>query len=187
MKDLIVVTYDNQHSAQEALNELRRLDYRWIAVIQDAVAIARDAKGNLHMQDSYQLTSKASAGWGVVWGMMLGSVVLAPLTGGLSTAAAVGLTAAGAAGGAAVGGLTGASVAHTYKEGFGLPEEFVSEVSTQIRPGGSAIFALLASPDPDPGPEYLARYFRGTGGKIIRTTLTPQQQKRVQQILSGTA
>jgi uncharacterized membrane protein len=187
MKDLIVVTYDNHYSAQEALNELRRLNYRWLAVIADAVAVARDAKGDLHVQDSYELTSKASAGFGVVWGMILGSVVLAPLTGGLSTAAAVGLAAAGAAGGAALGSLAGASVAHAYKADFGLPEEFVSKVSVQIRPGGSAIFALLQSPDPDPGPEYLARYFRDTGGKIIRTTLTPRQRERVQQILNGAA
>jgi uncharacterized membrane protein len=113
--------------------------------------------------------------------------VLAPFTGGLSTAAIAGAIGAGAIGGATLGGLAGAALAHKYKEDFGLPEDFVSEVSTQIRPGGSAIFALLGSYDADPGPEYMAGYFRGTGGTIVRTTLTPQQQERVQQILKGEA
>ena len=49
------------------------------------------------------------------------------------------------------------------------------------------MFVLVESPDPDPGPEYMARYFRGPGGTIIHTTLTPQQQERVQQILKGEA
>jgi uncharacterized membrane protein len=185
MKELIAVAYDDQNSAREVLYQLRWLNYRWVTEIGDAAAVARDQEGNLHVQDSYQLTSKAGAGWGVLAGMILGSIVLAPLTGGLSTAAIAGTAAAGAIGGATLGGVAGAALAHTYKEDFGLPEDFVYELSTQIRPGGSAIFALVDSYDPDPGPEYMASYFRGTGGTIFRTTLTPQQQERVQQILKG--
>lgn len=187
MKELIVVAYDNRHSAREVLDELRLLNYRWVTEIGDAVAIARDQEGNLHVQDSYQPTTRASGVWGVLWGTIFGSLVLAPLTGGLSTAAIAATVAAGALGGATLGGLTSAALAHTYKEDFGLPEDFVSELSTQIKPGGSAIFALLGSYDPDPGPEYVAGYFRGTGGTIIRTTLTSQQQEQVQQILKGEA
>jgi uncharacterized membrane protein len=187
MKELIVVAYDNQHSAREVLYQLRWLNYRWVTEIGDAVAVRRDQEGNLHVQDSYQPTTKAGGGWGALWGMIFGSLVLAPLTAGLSTAAIVGTAVAGAIGGATIGGAAGAALAHNYKEDLGLPEELVSEVSTQIMPGSSAIFALVGSYDADPGPEYMARYFRGTGGTIIRTTLTPQQQERVQQILKGEA
>jgi uncharacterized membrane protein len=67
------------------------------------------------------------------------------------------------------------------KDDFGLSEDFVSQVSSTIRPGYSAIFALV---DAD-NPQQVANFFRGTGGEIIRTSLTPQQQDRVQQVLAG--
>jgi uncharacterized membrane protein len=187
MKELIAVAYDDQNSAREVLYQLRWLNYSWATEIGDAAAVVRDQEGNLHVQDSYQPTTRAGAGWGVLSGMIFGSLVLAPLTVGLSTAAIAGTAAAGAIGGATLGGVAGAALARTYKEDFGLPEDFVSELSTQIKPGGSAIFALIGSYDADPGPEYMASYFRGTGGTIIRTTLTPQQQEAVQQILKGEA
>jgi uncharacterized membrane protein len=59
MKELIVVAYDNEHSAREALYELRWLSYRWVTEIGDAVVVARDQEVNLHVQDSYQPTTRA--------------------------------------------------------------------------------------------------------------------------------
>ena len=169
MKELIVVAYDNQDSAREVLYQLRWLNYCWVTEIGDAVVVVRDQEGNLHVQDSYQPTTRAGGGWGMLWGMLLGSVLLAlgsrGCPSGVSTAAIAGTVAAGAIGGATLGGVAGAALAHTYKEDFGLPEDFVSELSTQVKPGGSAIFALLGSYDADPGPEYMARYFRGTGAR----------------------
>jgi len=181
MDDLIVVAYKNEYSAQETLNGLRDLNGDWLVDIQDAVAVVRDEDGKLNVQDSYQMTSKEGAGWGVVFGTILGGLVLAPFTGGMSAAVAAGTVAAGAVGGAALGGVTGAAMASDDKDNFGLSEDFVSEVSDTIKPGHSAIFALVESHHP----EELADYFRGTGGKIIRTNLTPYQQERVQEILAG--
>ena len=67
------------------------------------------------------------------------------------------------------------------KQADGLSEEFVSEVSETIKHGQSAIFAMVETRDPDA----MAAYFRGTGGNIIRTTLSPYEQERAQQILTG--
>jgi uncharacterized membrane protein len=55
-------------------------------------------------------------------------------------------------------------------------------VSGIIKPGDSAIFMLVETHDP----EFVAEYFRGTGGEIIRTNLTLAELERVQQILTGT-
>src|SRR5262245_24905669 len=109
MEDLIVVTYNNESKAQETINVLRSLNDNWIVNLYDAVAVSRDINGKLNVDDSYQLTSKEGAGWGILWGTLIGGLVFAPFTGGLSTAAAAGTVAAGAAGGAVLGGLTGAS------------------------------------------------------------------------------
>ena len=62
------------------------------------------------------------------------------------------------------------------KQADGLSEEFVSEVSETIKHGQSAIFAMVETRDPDA----MAAYFRGTGGNIIRTTLSPYEQERAQ-------
>ena len=181
MEDLIVVTYDNEYKAQDTINTLRSLNDNWIVDLHDAVAVTRDVNGKLNVQDSYQMTSKEGAGWGILWGTLIGGLVFAPFTGGLSAAVAAGTVAAGAVSGAALGGLTGAATASLDKDDFGLSEDFIYQVSQSIKPGNSAIFALAESRDP----QQVANFFRGTGGTIIRTTLTPQQQDRVQQVLAG--
>jgi uncharacterized membrane protein len=181
MEDLIVVAYDNEYRAQETMNVLRSLDDNWIVDLHDAVAVTRDVNGKLTVEDSYQMTSKEGAGWGILWGTLIGGLIFAPFTGGLSAAAAAGTVAAGAASGAALGGLTGAASATMDKDDFGLSEDFVYQVSETIKPGNSAIFALADRRDP----EQVANFFRGTGGTVIRTSLTAEQQNRVQQVLAG--
>jgi uncharacterized membrane protein len=181
VEDLIVVTYDNEYSAQETMNVLRSLNDNWIVDLHDAIAVERDVNGKLNVLDSYQMTSKEGAGWGVLWGTLIGSLIFAPLTAGMSAAAAAGAVVAGAAGGATLGGLTGAATASFDKDDFGLSEDFVDQVSEQIKPGNSAIFALAETDHPDQA----ANFFRGTGGTVLRTTLSPEQQARVQQVLAG--
>ena len=92
MEDLIVVTYRNQYSAVDNIRTLRKLDDDWVVDIHDAVAVARDSYGKLYIQDSYKATSQSGARWGVLLGMLLGGLALAPFTGGLSTTAAAGAT-----------------------------------------------------------------------------------------------
>jgi uncharacterized membrane protein len=177
----MVVVYENEYSAVDNVQTLRQLNYDWVGEIHDAVAVARDADGKLHIQDSYKTTSGEGAGWGVLLGTILGGLALAPFTGGLSTAAAAGVVATGAVGGATLGGITGAAVAADDKEAYGVSEAFVDQVTTTIKRGQSALFVLAESHDP----ERVARYFRGTGGTIIRTNLTKYEQEYVQQILAG--
>ena len=181
MEELFVVTYPNEYGAVENMNVLRGLDFDWIVYIHDAAAVAKGANGKLRLQDSYKATTAEGAGWGVLLGTILGGIAFAPFTGGLTAAAAAGPVAAGAAGGATLGGLTGAVAASDEKEIYGVSEEFVAQVSATIKPGQSALFALVESYDP----ERVASYFRGTGGTIIRTTLSPYEQAHYQQILNG--
>jgi uncharacterized membrane protein len=127
------------------------------------------------------MTHNEGAGWGVLFGSLLGGLVAAPFTGGLSMAAGAGAVATAPIGGATLGGLIGGEDATATKEDAGLPEDFVTAVAAALQPGGSAVFAVVESHDP----ERLAAHFRGTGGQIIRTTLTPAQQDRIQMILSA--
>lgn len=180
MQDLIVVTYPNEYGALENMRILRELDYDWVVYLHDAVAVARGANGKLYLQDSFKPTTDEGAGWGILLGTILGGLAFAPFTGGLSAAAAAGTVAAGAAGGAALGGLTGAAIASDEKETYGVSEDFVARVSETIKPGQSALFALIENYEPDAA----VAYFTDTGGVIIRTTLSPYEAAYYQQILS---
>lgn len=183
MEEMLVVAYDNEYKAQDTMNVLRSLNDNWIVSLYDAVAVTRGVNGNLTVQDSYQMTGKEGAGWGILWGTLIGGLLFAPFTGGLSAAAAASTVAAGALSGATFGGLTGAAGAILDKEDFGLSEQFVDQVSESIKPGNSAIFALVDNRNP----EQVANFFRGTGGTVLRTSLTPAQQDRVEQVLAGKA
>src|SRR5690349_3254462 len=133
MENLMVVVYENEYSAVENMQTLRGLNYDWVVEIHDAVAVARDADGKLHIQDSYKTTTGEGAGWGVLLGTILGGLALAPFTGGLSAAAATGAVATGAIGGATLGALTGAAVAADDKETSGVSEAFVEQVADTIK------------------------------------------------------
>ncbi len=129
------------------LNELKILDDEWIVQLRDAVAVHRDAKGALKMDQSYQPTGWQGAGWGGALGLIIGATLAIPFTAGASAAVAAGAVAAAAAGGAALGATSGALDASFWKDEYGIPEDFVNDVSTLVTPGSSAIYAIIESSD----------------------------------------
>lgn len=184
MAELIVVGFKNQmYRASEVLNELLSMNDDWAVDLHDAVAVYRDFNGKLRVDQSYQLTTGQGAALGGMWGMLIGATLAIPFTGGASAAAAAGAIAAGAAGGTALGAGFGALDAESWKDEFGIPEDFVQEVSVLIQPGDSAIYAILRVGNPD----IVADHFKGYGGTILRTTLSPEQEARVEKVLSNKA
>jgi uncharacterized membrane protein len=184
MAELIVVGFKNQmYRASEVLNELLTMNDDWVVDLHDAVAVYRDYNGKLRVDQSYQMTTGQGAAWGGLWGLLIGATLAIPFTGGASAAAAAGAIAAGAAGGTALGAGLGAVDAESWKDEFGIPEDFVQQVSVLIQPGDSAIYAILRVGNPD----IVADQFRGYGGTILRTTLNRDQQAKVEKVLSKSA
>jgi uncharacterized membrane protein len=184
MAELIVVGFKNQmYRASEVLNDLLAMNDDWVVDLHDAVAVYRDFNGKLRVDQSYQMTTGQGAAWGGLWGLLIGATLAIPFTGGASAAAAAGAIAAGAAGGTALGAGLGAVDAESWKDEFGIPEDFVQQVSVLIQPGDSAIYAILRVGNPD----IVADQFRGYGGTILRTTLSPDQQAKVEKVLSNRA
>ena len=184
MAELIVVGFKNQmYRASEVLNELLSMNDDWVLDLHDAVAVYRDFNGKLRVDQSYQMTTGQGAAWGGLWGLLIGATLAIPFTGGASAAAAAGAIAAGAAGGTALGAGLGAMDAESWKDEFGIPEDFVDQVSVLVQPGDSAIYAILRVGNPD----IVADQFRGYGGTILRTTLSPDQQAKVEKVLSKSA
>jgi len=180
MAELIVVGFKkDMYRGSEVLNELLSLNDDWVVDLHDAVAVYRDYKGKLRVDQSYQMTTGEGAAWGGFWGLLIGATLAIPFTAGASAAAAAGAVAAGALGGTALGAGLGAVDASSWKDEFGIPDEFVQRVGAMIQPGDSAIYAILRVGDPDKVEEK----FRGYGGTILRTTLSKEQQAKVEQVL----
>jgi uncharacterized membrane protein len=180
MAELIVVGFKkDMYRASEVLNTLQDMNNSFVVDLNDAVAVYRDDNGKLRVDQSYQMTSGEGAAWGGLFGGLIGALIAAPFTAGASTAAAAALAASGSLSGVALGATAGALDAASWKEDFGISEDFVQRVGTMLQPGDSAIFALLRTLDP----KLVEDQFRGYGGTILRTTLSPEQKAKVEATL----
>jgi uncharacterized membrane protein len=95
-------------------------------------------------------------------------------------AAAAALGIGSAAIGAMGGAVKGFDDAATWKETYGISDEFVKEVGGMVQPGQSAVFVLARASDP----AAVAEHFRGYGGTILRTTLPPEWTRKIQETLA---
>jgi uncharacterized membrane protein len=185
MSNLIVVGFKkDMYRASQVLNELTDLSVEWVVDLRDAVAVYRDEKGRLRIDQSYETTTGEGAALGGLLGSLIGltlGAIAAPFTAGASAAAAGGALVAGALGGGALGAVGGAIDASWWKDNFGISDDFVKEVGSMVQPGDSAIFALLRTSDP----VYVAEQFRGYGGTVLQSTLTKEQADKVQAVLDG--
>jgi uncharacterized membrane protein len=179
MAELIVVGFKKDMTrASEVLNILQEMNESWVVDLHDAVAVYRDYKGKLRVDQSFQMSSGEGAAWGGLFGGLIGALLAAPFTGGASVA---GVLAAGSLSGVALGATVGAIDAESWKDDYGISEEFVQHVGAMVQPGDSAIFALLRTIDPD----VVAAQFHGYGGTILRTTLNPEQRAKVERTLQA--
>ena len=81
----------------------------------------------------------------------------------------------------ATGAVIGSGDAADDKARYGLSEDFVQQVGGMVQPGQAALFVLGQSDKP----AKIAENFKGYGGTILRTTLRPEQEKQVQQVIGG--
>ena len=79
-----------------------------------------------------------------------------------------------AAAGAASGALTD----------VGINDDFMKELTATLIPGSSALFVLTRSPTPDR--DRMLEELKGLGGKILVTSLSHEDEARLQAALSAT-
>lgn len=181
MAELIVVGFEGTHRAAEVLDQLQGLNADIAFDLQDAVAVYRSRKGKLRVDESMHLTTKEETAWGGVLGAFIGALLALPVAALASIPAAA---AAVGVGGATIGATGGAVRAFddvtTWRDRFGISEEFVKDVGGMVQPGHSAVFALARAVDPSA----VAERFRGYGGTVLRTTLPAEQTRKLQETLA---
>ena len=160
MADLIVIEYEDMHSAEETRLRLQKLQHAYLVDLADAVVAVKDETGKVKLNQIHNLTA-AGAVSGGFWGALIGVIFLNPLLG----------IAAGATAGAISGALTD----------VGINDDFMKQIAGGFRNGTSALFVLVRKATPDKVLEELS----GTGGKVLQTSLTHEEEEKLQAALSA--
>ena len=181
MRDLIVVGFERAGRATEVLNQLLDLNENrdFDLHLEDAVAVYRTRDGRLRVDQSVKVTRGEGAKWGGALGAIIGALFAVPLIGASAVAAAA--VAAGALTGGTAGAVIGGEDAAGEKERYGISDDFVQRVGGMVQPGQSAVFILAESDHP----QEVVEQFRGRGGTILRTTLRPEQERQLQQVIGA--
>lgn len=162
MQSLVVVIFEDINRA-EAFRLHCRTDQAASAVnCAKVVAVERDPEGKVHLQSTHTLAADGAV-IGGAWGVLVGFIFLNPLAGIL----------AGAGIGAGIGELGD----------MGIGKDFVKRLGEHLRPGTSALFI----PVPTEDVENVETLLRSTGGIVLSTGLTAQDEKDLEATLQKLA
>lgn len=162
MSELIVIAYPEEDRAEKVLNLLLSLQKDEFISLADAVCVTKDNNEKVHLHQSQHKTGKGAA-WGAAAGLIAGSIFLTPLFG-----AAVGALAGGVAG---------------RKVDIGLPDDFVRQVSAQLKPQSSALVLVVNSANR----QVVVPQLQPHGGVVLSSTLSPDSEAKLQAALQGDA
>ena len=160
MADLIVIEYDDIHKAEEVRLKLQKMERDYLVDLADAVVATKDEKGKVRLNQIHNLTASRAVSGGY-WGALIGLLFLNPLLG-----AAVGVTA-----GAVSGALTD----------VGINNNFMKEIANGFQNRSSALFVLVRKVTPDK----VRAELEGSGGKILQTSLTHEEEAKLQAALDA--
>lgn len=161
MSTLVVVAYDDKYKAEEVRLMLRKMQQDYLIDLEDAVVAVKDEQGKVKLHQAINMTA-AGAVSGGFWGTLIGLIFMMPLLG----------LAAGAAAGAVSGALTD----------VGIDDNFMKNLAETMKNGSSVLFVLVRKVTADKVLEQLA----GTGGTVLKTSLTHEDEAKLQAALSAT-
>mgnify|MGYP000270070139 CR=1 FL=1 len=158
MSDLIVIGFDNEHTAFEMRAALVKLQKEYLIEMEDVVVVTKDDKGKVKLHQAVNLTAAGAVGGGF-WGSLIGLIFLNPLLG----------AAVGAAAGAVSGALTD----------VGVDDKFMKELAGTFQSGSSALFVLVRKATPDKVLDQLKEF----KGKVLKTSLTADKEEALRKVL----
>jgi uncharacterized membrane protein len=161
MSTLVVIAYDTEFKADEVRLTLMKMQKDYLIDLEDAVVAVKNQKGKVRLRQAVNLTA-AGAVSGGFWGTLIGLIFLNPLLG----------MAVGATAGAVSGALSD----------VGIDDTFMKELAATMKPGGSVLFVLVRKATPDK----VLDEVKGTGGKILKTSLSHDDEAKLQAALSAT-
>ncbi len=160
MSNLVVIGYDDLFKAEEVRLMLLKMQKEYLIDLEDAVVAVKDAAGKVKLHQAVNLTAAGAVGGGF-WGTLIGLIFLNPILG----------LAVGAAAGAISGALAD----------VGVDDKFMKELAETMQPGTSVLFILVRRATPDKVLEEL----KGSGGKVLKTSLSHDDESKLQEALSA--
>jgi uncharacterized membrane protein len=160
MSTLVVIGYNDMSKAEEIRLKLGKMQKDYLVDLEDAVVAVKDEAGKVRLHQAVNVTAAGAVGGGF-WGTLIGLLFLNPLLG----------LAVGAAAGAAAGALTD----------VGIDDKFMKELASTMTPGSSTLFVLVRKATPDKVLEEL----KGTGGTVLKTSLSHDDEAKLQAALSA--
>jgi uncharacterized membrane protein len=170
MPELVVIAFDGPEEADRVLTELSRLQKEYLIDLEDAVIVIRQPDGKVNLKQSISLVAAGAASgglYGAIWGSLVGLLFLNPLAG----------MAIGGLVGAGSGALSGSLV------DYGIDDKFIRSLADTLQPGTSALFVLVRKAQPEKVLAEVSRF----RGRVLRSSLSPEQEARLQAALSGAA
>ncbi len=161
MRNLIAVMYSSELKATEVRLHFLQMQKEYLVDLEDAVVATRKENGKIKLHQMHNLTAGGALSGGF-WGVLIGLIFLNPLLGFV----------VGAGTGAVAGALAD----------VGIDDNFMKTLSKNLNPGSSVLFILVHSDITDKVLDEL----QGTGGVIIKSSLSHEDEDRLQAILSST-
>jgi uncharacterized membrane protein len=162
MSILVVVGYKEPYKAEEVRLRLWKLQRDYLLDLEDAVVVVKNAEGKVTLHQPVNLTA-AGAVSGGFWGALIGLIFLNPLLG----------LAVGASAGAVSGALTD----------IGIDDNFIKELGATMTPNSSSLFVLVRNATP--APDKVLDELKGTGGTILKTSLSHEDEAKLQAALNA--
>ncbi|MFJ9676521.1 DUF1269 domain-containing protein [Streptomyces sp. NPDC101194] len=159
MSNLFVIAYDDLATADQVRDKLLSMNREHLIDLEDVVVVERREKdGKIKLHQAVNHVGNGAAG-GALWGSVIGLLFLVPFLG-----AAVG-AAAGAAGG---------SVVDT-----GVNDDFMKELSANLRPGAAAVFVLVRKSARDKVIPEIVKF----GGQLVQTSLSKEDETHLREMV----
>lgn len=154
MSELIIIGYDDHDTAQNAYEEVQRLQGDFIVDLTGLAVVTVDADGKQHVDTPGRIVG-ASAASGALWGALFGLLFLIPGMGLL------------------LGGAMGALLGKLNKSG--IDEAFRGRVDTMLQPGKAAVVIMAAKITEDKFAAAMAPH----GGEILKTSLSSEDEEEL--------
>ena len=160
MSDLIIIGYDDEATAEQALGEVKQLQQDMILDLIGVAVVTVDEKGKTHVDTPVKPVG-AGAAFGALWGMLIGLLFLVPIAG------------------LALGGAMGALMGVLSKSG--INEQFRDQVQGMLKPGNAALVIMTNKLTEDKFNAAMQPY----GGRVLKTSLSEEHEAELASELKG--
>ncbi len=152
MTTFTVWKFDNPEGAEHASTMLKNAEQDGLVKVLDHAVVSWPVGASRPDTHHSRDDEKHGAGWGALWGLLVGSLFFVPVVGGVA--------------GAAIGAISKAT------KDVGIDKEQLEKIRTEITEGTSALFAVTEEGNLDRLGERMA----GMNSTLVATNLTDAER-----------